>query len=77
MKTTKTNKTWPKIYRILCNGTRGLEFLTRPLGETLFIDNPLLFMISRLARRHIGTAKKERKLNTDGYNDENHDYIIL
>ena len=31
MKTTKTNKTWPKRDRVLCNGTRGLEFLTRPL----------------------------------------------
>ena len=31
IKPTKTNKTWPKIDRILCNGTCGLEFLTRPL----------------------------------------------
>lgn len=34
IKPTKTNKTWPKIDRILCNGTHGLKFLTRPLQCT-------------------------------------------
>ena len=43
MKPTKTNKTWPKIDCILCNGTRGLEFLSRPLREVAFCRSGMSF----------------------------------